>query len=388
MNITSRPSCPCTYDHIINDPNIQTMNQHNYCVIMVGGAGPSFWPLSRSNRPFPFLAAAGNGKSFLRHTYDRLIGLVPKENILVVTLRQYKTLVQEDIPEIPESNILLEPYGRGTAPCIALSTYTILKRDPEAVVLVAPADNFIETREGYSGTLGEAFEYAASHDALITVGIVPDKPDTNFGYIQAEGGSHAYDAAKPVKIKTFTEKPDFELAKVFFESGEFLWNSGIFIWKAQVIREEMERLAPGITSIFTGWENALGSENEKSFLEKAYMNLEGISIDYAIMEKTEKGWVYPADFHWASISNWDTASASLSNNDPDGNALHLGHQLLFDCKNDILVSSEDDKLVAVSGLENYIVINTPDVLMICPRDEAHLKDITSRLGLPEFEEFR
>lgn len=354
---------------------------------MAGGSGPSFWPLSRQGRPMQFVGAV-NGKSLLRATYERYLELIPKENILIVTLSRYRDLVRQDIPELPERNLLLEPYGRNTAPCIAYAMYTVLKRDPEAVMLVGPADNLVPEHKAWAEVLSEALAYAAGHEALITLGIVPDKPDTNFGYIQVAGGAKAYEQSRPVQIKTFTEKPDEELAKVFVDSGEFLWNSGIFVWKASVIDAEMKKYVPGVTDLFKGWEEAIGTPSEEAFIYAAYMNMDRISIDYAVMEKTSIGWLYPAEFQWASIGSWEAAYRYIANPDENGNALYAGSSLLMDCKGDIVVATDRGKLVAVSGLEDYVVIDTRNVLMICPRNESSLKDITSRIGLPYYEDFR
>ena len=364
------------------------MDPHNYGIIMAGGGGTMFWPLCRRNRPQQFLDFSRSGKSFLRQTYERLLGIIPQENILVVTLARYRDAVLADIPELREGNLLLEPYGRNTAPCITYATYSLLRRDPQAVMAITPADNVIDDEDSYRGTLQEALDYAAGHDALITLGIVPDKPDTNFGYIQVVGGKKAWEKTRPVKVKTFTEKPDEKLAEVFLRSGEFLWNSGIFVWKAQTIRGELEKHVPSVTNLFEGWETALGGPDEQRFIEKAYMNMERISIDYAVMENTEIDRVFPADFHWADISNWDAAYKHLTSPDPDGNAVIARKSLVLGSKDCILVTDRKDKLMAVSGLEGFIVIDTADALMICPRDEHKIKDITTHLGLPDYEDYR
>jgi mannose-1-phosphate guanylyltransferase len=364
------------------------MNSHNYGIIMAGGGGTMFWPLCRRDRPQQFLTLDWRDKSSLRHTYDRLLGVVPPENILVVTLARYRDAVRHELPELLPENLLLEPYGRNTAPCIAYAAYSLLKRDPLAVMAVTPADNLIEGEEAYRDTLREALDYAAGHDALVTLGIVPDKPDTNFGYIQVVGGEKAWEQTRPVKVKTFTEKPDEALAEVFLRSGEFLWNSGIFVWKAETIRQELERYVPSVTNLFEGWEDALGGPEEERFLEKAYMNMERISIDYAVMENTEIDRVFPAAFHWADISNWEAVYRHLVSHDADGNAILAPHTLVLDSQGCILTTDKPGKLLAVSGLKDYIVVDTEDVLMVCPRDEHKLKDITTHIGLPDYEEYR
>ena len=209
------------------------LNNHSYCIIMAGGVGSRFWPISRTDRPKQFLDLTSDGTSLLRLTYERTRDLVPDENIYVVSLDRYHELVRENLPELREENLLLEPYNRDTAPCLAFAVYTILKRDPLAVCLVMPSDQMIGNHEEFNRIIANAFSYAAGTDALITIGVVPTRPDTNFGYIQMMEDGRGGD--RPVKVKTFTEKPDEELAKVFIDTGEFLWNTGIFIWKASEI---------------------------------------------------------------------------------------------------------------------------------------------------------
>ncbi len=364
------------------------MNPHYYCVIMAGGIGSRFWPISRVSKPKQFLDFGGR-KSFLRMTYDRFTGIIPPENIVVVSLAQYADLVREHLPELSDENLLLEPYNRNTAPCLAYATYSLLKRDPEAVIVATPSDLLIGDLGMFEQTIGDALDYASDHDSLITLGIVPDRPDTNFGYIQVTGGKESYNQSIPVKVKTFTEKPDLELAKVFLASGEFLWNSGIFVWQASVIRREMEEYLPEVTKLFKGWESELGSPCESAFLEKVYMNMERMSIDYGVMEKTDKAWLYPAKFGWADIGNWESLYGYLAEKDPDGNAVkNSGKTLLQQDRDNVIYSYAKNKLVAVKGLENYVVIDTDDILMICPRDDRKIKEVISQIGMPGFEDYR
>ena len=365
------------------------MNTHTYGVIMAGGIGSRFWPLSTLEKPKQFLDITGTGKSFLRMTYDRFLGLVPEENIIVVSQTRYKEEVMKHIPELREENLLLEPYGRNTAPCLALATFSILKRDPDAVMVVCPSDHIITDQELYRETISTAISYASCQDVLVTLGIVPDRPDTNFGYIQVGGGEGAYRQNTPIKVKTFTEKPDAELADVFIKSGEFLWNSGIFIWKAAVIRGELEKYAPLITSLFKGWEGAMGTPFQEEFIEKAYMNMESISIDYAIMEKTDIDCVIPAKFGWADIGNWDSLYGYLATKDAQGNAINSPHVIMQpDVRNNIVYTHKPYKLVALSGIENCVVVDTGAILMVCPRDDKKLKELISYIGMPGYEEYR
>lgn len=361
-------------------------NNHAYCIIMAGGIGSRFWPISRAGLPKQFLDFSIQGRSFLRRTYDRMKAVIPEENILVVSLEQYREQVRTQLPELPEENLLLEPYNRNTAPCIAFATYAILQRDPQAVTVVTPSDHAIARHEVFNRTLLDAIAYAEGSDALITLGVVPTRPDSNFGYIQMAG--HREDGC-PVKVKTFTEKPDAELARVFIETKEFLWNSGIFVWQAEAIRLALEKYAPEITRLWDGWQEVLGSDTQRNFLERIYTDMPRISIDYAVMEKTDNAWVYPAEFRWADIGNWESLYEYLAYHDEQGNALNrTSRRLLKDCSDNIVYSTRDDKLLALRGMENFIVIDTEDVLMICPRDEEKLKDFLLQLAMPEYEEYR
>lgn len=363
------------------------LNNHSYCIIMAGGFGSRFWPISRADKPKQFLDFTNEGKSFLRQTYDRMKDIVPDDNILVVSLTRYREQVREQLPELKEENLLLEPYNRNTAPCLAYANYTILKRDPLAVTLVMPSDQIIGDHEEFNRILANAFGYAAGTDALITIGVVPSRPDTNFGYIQMMDCDIEQD--RPVKVKTFTEKPDVELAKVFIETGEFLWNTGIFIWKSAEIKKELEKHMPEITRLWAGWQELLGTEREKEYLERIYTDMPRSSIDYALMEKTENAWVYPAKFSWADIGNWDSLYDYLAHHDSHGNAVSVKAQFLVqECNRNIIYSDRPDKLLAMRGVQDSIIIDTRDVLMICPRDVEKLKDFLSSLAMPEFEEYR
>lgn len=364
------------------------MNKHYYCVILAGGIGSRFWPLSRESKPKQFLQLTPDGDSFIQMTYKRFAAFIPKENIFVVSLTRYKDQVMEHLPELPEDNLLLEPYSKNTAPSLAFATYSLLKRDPEAVMIASPADHVIYKDELFRETLVNALDFAAANPSLITLGIIPDRPDTNFGYIQGVGGRMIVEDGKPIKVKTFTEKPDAELAEVFFNTGEFFWNSGIFVWQAAAIRRELELHAPQITSLFRGWEENLNGAFEEGFLEKVYTSCEKISIDYAVMEKTDNAWVYPAKFGWHDIGNWEALYSYVASKDKDGNARHAGKAVLKKNSDCIFYSTDEGKLVAIKGLSNYLVVDTDDVLLICPRDEKSVKEMINNTALPDFEEFR
>lgn len=365
------------------------MTKNNrYCIIMAGGSGTRFWPASRAAKPKQFLDVTNTGKTFIRHTYDRFLKVVPQENIIVVTAEKYRDLVLENIPELQEKNLLLEPYARNTAPCIAYATYTLLKRDPEAQMVVAPSDHMIDDEDLFAKTISKAFDYVSENDVLMTLGVVPTRPDTNYGYVQACGGQEALSKGEPVEVKTFTEKPDRTLAQVFIDSGEFMWNSGIFVWKAKTIRKEMEKHLPEVTGLFKGWDNVLGTSLEKDFIARAFTDCINISIDYGVMEKTDKAWLYPVKFGWVDIGTWESLYNYMPGKDEKGNSIEAEKTLLEDSGNLMIVTPDKKKLVAVSGLDNFIVIDTDDVLLICPKDDKRFKDFISGIAMPEYEKYR
>lgn len=354
---------------------------------MAGGLGTRFWPVSRANHPKQFLNFSESGKSFLRLAWDRLSGVVPEENKFVVSLERYRKDVLSDIPELPESNLLLEPYNRNTACCIAYAAYSLLKRDPEAVMTILPSDQVIDDIGLYRSVVSGALDYAREHSSLITLGIVPTRPDPNFGYIQVDGEMVP---GQPSRVKTFTEKPSSEIARVFLDSGEFLWNAGIFVWKARDIVDALDMYAPEITALWAGWEDLLGTPEEKAFVERIYPDLPRTSIDYAVMEKAENVITFPATFGWADIGNWQSFYEYLYGRADEGdNAVAVrGRTHLKDTDRTIVYSSSKDRLVAVRGLEDFVVIDSGDVLLICPRDEEKLNSFLSELSLPGYEDYR
>ena len=354
---------------------------------MAGGIGSRFWPISRESTPKQFLKFSRSGKSFLRLAYDRLADtVIPSENIVVVSLTRYKEQVLEEIPELKPENLLLEPYNRNTAPCLAYACYTLLTRDPEAVIVTLPSDQVIDNYDLYRRTITTGLEYAQKHDQILTLGIVPTRPDSNFGYIQMAQESRD---GEPVKVKTFTEKPDEELARVFIDSGEFLWNAGIFISSVKVLRDELEKHAPEITCLWKDWENVIGTDGERNFIDKVYGECPRTSIDYAVMEKSDRVSTIPSSFGWADIGNWESFYEYLAGVDGNGNAVSAkGKNLIQNTTGSIVYSSMGEKLIAIKGLEDYIVLDTEDILMICPRDEAKLKEFITELAMPDFKEYR
>ena len=364
------------------------MNPNFYCVIMAGGSGTRFWPMSRVARPKQFLEVASTGKSFIRHTYERFARIIPEENILVVTTDRLGNLVREHLPELKEENLLLEPYGRDTAPCIAYATYTLLKRNPDATMVVTPADHIILDIDVFEEEVLAAMAYSSGKDVLMTLGMTPTRPDPNYGYIQVSGGRCRSDERNVMKVKTFTEKPDVELAKVFIDSGEFFWNSGIFVWSAESIRMEMERYLPEVTRLFAGWQTAIGRPVEDIFIEKVYSDCIKISIDYGVMEKTAKAWLYPAHFRWADVGTWESLYNIVHDKDDFGNVFNSRNILSKDNIESLIISEDTDKLMAVTGLKDFVVIDTRDALLICPKSDKRVKDFISGLAMPGYEQYK
>ncbi len=330
---------------------------------MCGGIGSRFWPYSRESRPKQFLDFLGTGRSLLQMSFDRISALVPPENVLVVTNAQYKPLISEQLPELSDDNILLEPARRNTAPCIAWAAYHIAARDPEASIIVCPSDHLITRDEVFRDAILKGFEFVETHDALLTLGITPTRPETGYGYIQV-GEKVEGDICR---VKTFTEKPKLELAKVFLETGEFFWNSGIFLWSAKTIIRELITNAPDVANVFEKGRHLFGTSAERQFIEENFPGCVGISIDFAVMEKAKNVYVECVSFGWNDLGTW----SALYDNSPknrDANVTQNCRVLAYDSTDNIF-AVKDDKLVVVAGLSGYIVADRGDVLLICPKTE-------------------
>lgn len=336
---------------------------HRYCVIMCGGIGSRFWPYSRTDKPKQFIDFFGTGRSLLQMTYDRIAPLVPSENILVVTNSRYASLVREHLPMLSDSQILLEPDRRNTAPCIAWATYHIAALDPEASIIVTPSDHLITRESVFDKCVIRGFEFIEKNDALLTLGITPTRPETGYGYIQI--GSEVEPGL--LKVKTFTEKPDRELAQVFVDSGEFFWNAGIFMWRASVIKKALHRYLPDLCSEFDEGADFFGTPEEQEFIDKVFPGCPSISIDFAVMEKADNVYVECVDFGWSDLGTW----GSLYENSPKNIAANVTQQcnvIAYNSSGNIFLAP-DDKLVVVSGMKDFIVADAGDVLLICPKAE-------------------
>lgn len=355
---------------------------------MAGGVGSRFWPISRNARPKQFLDILGVGRTFLQQTYDRFVRIIPPERIYVVTAQVYRNLVEEQLPGLDPGHILCEPFRRNTAPCIAYAMQRIRAVDPAATVVVAPSDHHITNEPLFLDTVGDALDYAAEHDRLFTLGIEPLRPETGYGYIQTNvkdfrniGGNVAY------SVKTFTEKPDAELAGIFIRSGEFLWNSGIFIWNIRTILSEMDRCLPEVSALFRQGEGVFGTSREEEFVRRVYEACPSISIDYGVMEKTDIAWVIKASFGWSDLGTWESLYLH-SPKDANGNLVRCRDLMMDKISDSVIYSSEKDKLLAIKGLKDFMIINTDDVLMICPRDEVRFKNMLTDLAVHEKSKFQ
>lgn len=339
---------------------------HRYCVIMCGGIGSRFWPYSRQHMPKQFIDFFGTGRSLVQMTYDRIADIVEEKNIIVVTNNEYAPHVRQQLPSIPEENILLEPARRNTAPCIAWSTWHIMARDPEASVIVTPSDHLITREEEFKKAILKGFEFVESNDALLTLGIRPTRPDTGYGYIQVTDAPEEPDAI--CKVKTFTEKPNLDLAKVFIATGEFFWNSGIFLWSASTIKFAFKQFMPDLAAVFDGGnKNFLQPDSESRFIDEVFPGCVSISIDYGVMEKASNVYVEVVNFGWSDLGTWSSLY-DLSPRNRDGNVTQNCRILSYDSTGNIF-AIRDDKLVVVDGLQDYIVADSGDVLLICPKAE-------------------
>jgi len=370
-------------------------HQNNYCVIMAGGVGSRFWPFSRESKPKQFLDFFGTGKSLLQMTVDRFRPIVPIENMFIVTNVAYKQMIMQQIPDFKEGNILCEPARRNTAPCIAYATAHIralcLKRagltaanqdwsrpEMQANIVVAASDHLILEEEKFRQVILKAFDFVSQHKAICTLGMTPTRPETGYGYIQRQPDAFA-EGIYPVK--TFTEKPNAELAKVFLESGDFLWNSGIFIWNLQTISEAFRYLLPEVADRFREGELLMGTEQEEDFIEQIFPKCPNISIDYGIMEKADNVFVLPSSFGWSDLGTWGSLY-ELSEKDEAQNVSLHSDALFYESKGNV-VTLESGKLAVVQGLEDSIVAEQGNVLLICKKSEEQrikqfVADATSR----------
>ncbi len=361
------------------------VNHDNFAVIMAGGIGSRFWPMSRTNNPKQFHDILGVGRTLIQMTYDRLRLLVPAENIFVVTNRQYRERVLEQLGDLSSAQVLCEPFMRNTAPCIAYASFVIQNRNPNARIVVAPADHLITNEALFIETVQLAIDETAGTNNLVTLGIEPSRPDTGYGYIQFEEDlATADDRIKTVR--TFTEKPNHELAVQFLDSGDFLWNSGIFVWSLSNIQAAFEAHLNDMYQLFVAQADAFGTADEEAAIAAIYGECENISIDYGVMEKARNVKVVKSSFGWSDLGTWGSLYTLLEK-DTAGNA-RVGKHVRMHEAEDNIVYAPGERLVVVQGLEGFIVVDTADALLICKKDdEQKIKTIVNELKISKDDRF-
>ncbi len=351
------------------------MNKNNYAVIMAGGIGSRFWPMSKSSFPKQFLDILGTGETLIQQTFSRLECICPPENILIVTNTNYKDLCLEQLPNVVESNILCEPAMRNTAPCVAYAAFKIQSMNEDANMIIAASDHIILKEDEFVRVANDCLEIVAENDVLLTLGITPSRPDTGYGYIQFTNEELAGNE-KVRKVKTFTEKPNQELALNFLDSGDFLWNSGMFVWSAESIALAYRKHLRDMYDIFEEGKQFYNTTEEKEYIDRVFPSCKNISIDYGIMEKSENVYVYPADFGWSDLGTWGSLYTHLDL-DKNNNAVQGDNVMLYNSSENIIKVS-NDKLVVMQGLQGYIVVENDGTLLICKKeDEQQIKQFVA-----------
>lgn len=352
---------------------------------MAGGVGSRFWPLSKSSSPKQFIDILGTGKTLLRQTFERFQTLCPNENYYVVTNIEYKDKVLSQLPELKENQVLLEPMRRNTAPCIAYANYHIKLKNPNANIVVAPSDHLILKEKAFLKVIENGIEFVSKNDALLTLGIKPHRPDTGYGYIQIDNKAKKT-KSNITKVKTFTEKPDLDLAKFFLESGEFYWNSGLFIWSLNSINNAFNTHLPDINSLFKEGQDYYNTKEEDEYIEKIYSKCKNISIDFGVMEKADNVYVLCSDFGWSDLGTWGSLYEHC-NKDEEKNAVTGDNVMIYDTEN-CIVNVPNDKLVVLQGLDDYIVVESDNILLVCKKEsEQKIKQIVSDIKINKGEKF-
>ena len=350
-------------------------NKNHYVAIMAGGIGSRFWPMSRTAYPKQFLDVLNTGKTLVQWTYERYAKFIPAENIYIVTSEEYVDIVKAQLPLLPIENILAEPSKKNTAPCIAYISFKLAQINPDARFIVAPSDHLILEEDRFQQIALQALDFVEHIKALVTLGIQPTHPNTGYGYIQYEG----LEVTKGVyKVKTFTEKPDLEIAKSFIESGDFLWNAGIFAWKASSILAAFEKYQPEMYELFDHEKVHFNTPEETQAIQRIYPQCTNISIDIAIMEKANNVYVMPSSFGWSDLGTWNSAYENMDK-DYLGNAVASDNVIVIDATK-CMINSPKDKLVVIQGLDDFIVVDTKDVLLICSKDkEQSIKEYVAEV---------
>lgn len=357
-------------------------NCTNYCVIMAGGIGSRFWPLSTADRPKQFIDILGTGKTLLQLTFERFTKIMPAGNIFIVTSDSYKDLVLEQLPDVEVSQVLLEPLRRNTAPCIAYASYKIKNICPEAKIVVSPSDHLILKEDLFLKEIDKGLQFAGEKEVLVTLGIQPSRPETGYGYIQVNEKTTFSNFDNLFKVKTFTEKPNRDMAQVFIDTGEFYWNSGIFVWSVKAILNSFEKYLPDVNSLFANGKKLINTPDERFFINKTYSECPNISIDYGIMEKADNVYVLTADFGWSDLGTW----GSLYENHPldkDGNAVSGKKIFLYETEG-CIVNLPEEKITVIQGLKDYIIVESHKTLLICRKnDEQQIRQFVADVMLSE-----
>jgi mannose-1-phosphate guanylyltransferase len=362
------------------------MDNNIFCVIMAGGIGSRFWPYSRTSKPKQFLDILGTGQTLLQQTINRYRDICPIENILIVSNEEYGSLILEQLPEIKADQVLLEPHRRNTAPCIAYANQRIALINPNAIIIVAPSDHLIADEKEFNEVILTGIEFVKNRDVLLTLGIMPNRPETGYGYIQVSNHEDIESNRCLRQVKTFTEKPNIELARIFVESGDFFWNSGMFIWSLGSITRAFEKYLPEVQGLFNDGTNLYGSPEETPFIRQVYGACDKISIDYGIMEKADNVFVLCADFGWSDLGTWGSLYDHLSHDESD-NGIGSGQAVAFQANRNV-IHAPQGKLTVVQGLDDYIIVDTDDVLMICRKqDEQQIRSMVDEVKLRGGEKY-
>lgn len=356
-------------------------NKSNYVAIMAGGVGSRFWPASREHTPKQFLDILGVGKSLIRLTYERFANIVDPENILVVTNKIYKDLVKEHIPEIPEKNIITEPSRNNTGPCVAYTALRLEAMDPNATFVIAPSDHVILKEAAFLDKINQALTYASKEEVIVTLGIEPTRPDTGYGYIETDVDSENREV---IKVNQFREKPDTATAESYIKKGGYYWNAGIFIWSVSTILNSFKSNAPEIYDILSKDKSKYNTDAEQEYIDQVYPTTPSISVDYAILENADNVYTIPADIGWSDLGTWNALHA-YKEKDESGSVVIGANTMMVDSKN-CIVKSDAKKLVVIKDLDNYIIIDEPDVLLVYPKDkEQSIKQLRQSIEDKSFK---
>jgi mannose-1-phosphate guanylyltransferase len=359
------------------------MNEQYYVVIMAGGIGSRFWPKSRTHFPKQFLDILNEGQTLIQSTFSRFQKFIPTENIFIVTTKDYESIVKKQVPEALHENILYEPSRKNTAPCIAYASYKLMLKNPNAKLICAPADHLVKDEDNFQRVCMKALDFVDHLNAFVTLGIKPSNPNTGYGYIQHDTMAAADNI---FKVKTFTEKPNLDLAKTFLASGDFLWNAGIFVWKVANIVTAFEKYLPEMHELFQSELGEFNTPGEQAAIDRIYPQCTNISIDYGIMEQADNVYVIPSSFGWSDLGTWNSAYENLEKDYLD-NAVNGNNVVIIDSTH-CMVQTEDKKLVLLQGLDNFIVIDTSDVLLICKKEkEQEIKEYVAEIKRKKGEKY-